>query len=203
MKTEDTTTVAGKNETAEQPKKKKKKFGTGIKNFFSDFKKFISRGNIVDLAVAVVVGSAFTAIVNSFVADIIMPLIGLATGKTDMSELVWVLKDDIAIHWGTFLQAILHFLLIAFFIFLMLRILMNAQNGLKKLSRKERKAAREAARKAEEAAAAEPAPAPAPVETELDLLKDIRALLKANPAIAAKLGETETAAAEDKEETTL
>ena len=185
MKTEEQATVPAENNAAEQPKKKRK-FGTGIKNFFADFKKFISRGNIVDLAVAVVVGSAFTAIVNSFVADIIMPLIGLATGKTDMSELVWVLKDDIAIHWGTFLQAILHFLLIAFFIFLVLRILMNAQNGLKKLSRKERKAAREAARKAEESAAAEPAPEPAPVETELDLLRDIRALLMANAPEAAK-----------------
>ena len=197
MKTEEETKDVQPTDAVDAaPKKKKRKFGTGIKNFFSDFKKLISRGNIVDLAVAVVVGSAFTAIVNSFVADIIMPLIGLATGKTDMSELVWVLKDDIAIHWGTFLQAILHFLLIAFFIFLVLRILMNAQSGLKKLSRKERKAAREAAAKA---AAAKEEPAPAPVETELDLLRDIRALLQANAN--AEVAEKVSEISETKEET--
>ena len=172
-------------ENEENQKKEKRKFGTGIKNFFADFKKFISRGNIIDLAVAVVIGAAFTAIVNSFVGDIIMPLIGLATGKHDMSQLVWVLKDDITINWGLFLQSILHFLIVAFFIFLVLRVLMNAQRGFKKLSRKEKKAAKEAAAKAEEAAA-EPAPAPAPIENELDVLRDIRALLLAQNGTTAQ-----------------
>lgn len=113
--------------------------------FFADFKKFITKGNIVDLAVAVVVGGAFGKIVNSLVNDIIMPLITLVVGGVSVKDWKWVIKPEVinngvlvsaesALHYGNFLQTIFDFLIIAFFIFLALRILMNAKNNLEKLS---------------------------------------------------------------------
>lgn len=110
--------------------------------FWKDFKAFISRGNIVDLAVAVVVGAAFTAIVNSVVNDIIKPLISLLVGG-EFSELVVVLRPEevdaageviaeaITLNYGNLIMAILTFLIDAFVIFAALRIIRNAQNKLK------------------------------------------------------------------------
>ena len=109
--------------------KKEKKKST----FWKDFKAFISRGNIVDLAVAVVVGAAFTAIVNSVVNDVIKPLIALLVNG-DMSELVVVLraavmneageivKEAITLNYGNLIMAILTFLIDAFVIFTAIRI---------------------------------------------------------------------------------
>ncbi len=97
--------------------------------FWKDFKAFISRGNIVDLAVAVVVGAAFTAIVNSLVNDIIKPLITLLVGGNSMSDLVVILRpatEDaaaITLNYGNLIMAILTFLIDAFVIFIALRIL--------------------------------------------------------------------------------
>ena len=93
-----------------------------MKKLFQDFKKFISKGNVFDLAIAVVIGTAFNAITNSLVKDIIMPLISLATGGVNVSEwkIVLVPADEIneiaetAITYGVFLQAIINFLIIAF-----------------------------------------------------------------------------------------
>ena len=137
--------------------------------FFAEFKTFISRGSVLDLAVGVVVGSAFTAIVTSFVGDIINPLIGLLTGGVDFGKLAITLREAtdvkpaLTLNYGNFINAILNFLIIAFFIFLVVR----ASNKMKA-------AAEEKKKKEEEVKAA----APAPVDPEIELLKEIRDLLK-------------------------
>ena len=102
-----------------------------IKNFFIDFKKFISRGNILDLAVAMVVGSAFTAIVTSLVNDIIMPFICAIFGSSTVEEL-YFLVNGAEIYYGKFIQAIINFLLVALVLFLVLRLVMNASNAFKR-----------------------------------------------------------------------
>ncbi len=138
-------------------------------SFFGEFKTFISRGSVLDLAVGVVVGSAFTAIVNSFVADIINPVIGLLTGGVDFGKLAITLraatetKPALTLNYGNFINAILNFIIIAFFIFLVVR----TSNRMK--------AAAEEKKKKEEEVKAK---APAPVDPELELLKEIRDLLK-------------------------
>ncbi len=124
-----------------------------MKKFFSDFKAFISKGNILDMAVGVVVGGAFSKIVSSLVADIINPLVGLATGSVQLSDMKLILQDkiatigadgkevieqaEIALKYGNFLQMIIDFLIIAFSIFVVLRIMMNAQKKLEFLKKKE------------------------------------------------------------------
>ena len=147
-----------------------KKMSEKKKNgFFAEFKTFISRGSVLDLAVGVVVGSAFTAIVTSFVGDIINPLIGLLTGGVDFGKLAITLREAtdvkhaLTLNYGNFINAILNFLIIAFFIFLVVR----ASNKMKA-------AAEEKKKKEEEVKAA----APAPVDPEIELLKEIRDLLK-------------------------
>lgn len=102
-----------------------------IKNFFVDFKKFISRGNILDLAVAMVVGSAFTAIVTSLVNDIIMPFICAIFGSATVEEL-YFLVNGAEIYYGKFIQAIINFLLVALVLFIVLRLVMNASNAFKR-----------------------------------------------------------------------
>ena len=122
-----------------------------MKKFFSDFKVFISKGNILDMAVGVVVGGAFGKIVSSLVADIINPLIGLATGEVALSEMKYILQPEvvdaataevtqaeISLNYGSFLQAIIDFLIIAFSIFVVLRIMMNTQKKLAALKKKEK-----------------------------------------------------------------
>lgn len=118
-----------------------------IKKFFSDFKKFISRGNVVDMAVGVIVASAFTAIVTALTNGIIMPFINwlLALGGAGLDSAYTFLKvayledgvtidlsNSIYIDWGTFITAIINFILIAFVLFTVLRIMMNAQGFWKK-----------------------------------------------------------------------
>lgn len=143
-----------------------------MKNFVNDFKAFIMRGNIVDMAVGVVVGGAFGKIVTSLVNDIITPLISLATGKVSLADLKAVLRPEVldeagevavaelAIKYGSFLQNIIDFLIIALSIFFVIRVMMNVQKKLEELKKKEEEAAPEA-------------PAE-PVETELSVLKEIR-----------------------------
>lgn len=102
---------------------------------FTEFRDFISRGNVVDLAVAVVIGGAFGKIVTSFVNDIIMPPIGVLTGGVDFGALKWVLKSgnaaakvaEVSISYGTFINTIIQFLIIAAAIFLMVRVINNLQ----------------------------------------------------------------------------
>lgn len=183
------------NMAKEKTKKEKKK-----SSFWKDFKAFISRGNIVDLAVAVVVGAAFTAIVNSLVNDIIKPLITLLFGGEDMSELVVVLRrfeneageiEQVTLNYGNLIMAILTFLIDAFVIFTVLRIVRNAQRKLKegadvlkqKIVKGEEpaQAAEEAAQEVAAAPVAEAAaPAEPPKPTTEELLAEIRDLLKEN-----------------------
>ena len=92
----------------------------------SDFRAFISRGNVIDLAVAVIIGAAFTAIVTSLVDDIIMPIIGVVLGGVDFSSLS-ITVGDAQIMYGNFIQAIINFLIIAFVVFLMVRAINKAQ----------------------------------------------------------------------------
>lgn len=92
-----------------------------LKKGVSDFKAFISRGNVVDMAVAVVIGGAFGKIVTSLVNDIIMPAIGILIGGLDFSGLTLKVKDA-TINYGLFIQAIVDFLIIAFCIFLVVKI---------------------------------------------------------------------------------
>ena len=141
-------------------------------SFVKDFKQFISRGNIIDLAVAVVIGSAFSAIVTSVVNGIIMPLISLLTGRINFNDLKWVITPadeaagtaENALLYGTVIQNIINFLIVAFCIFCVLRIMMK---GKKKLHEKEE--AEAAAKAAEEKAKADEAAAKA-AEEEARLL---------------------------------
>jgi len=132
-----------------------------------EFKKFAMRGNVVDLAVAVIIGAAFGAIVNSLVGDIIMPIVGAITGGIDFSNyfvplsskvtagvLADAKKQGAVLAWGNFLTLLINFLIIAFALFLVVRGI----NSLKK---------------------AEPPAAPAPPSKEVQLLTEIRDALKA------------------------
>lgn len=87
-----------------------------------EFKDFIARGNVIDLAVAVIIGAAFTAIVTSLVDDIIMPIIGVIIGGVDFTSLA-ITVGDAQITYGNFIQAIISFLLIALVLFLIIRSL--------------------------------------------------------------------------------
>jgi large conductance mechanosensitive channel len=128
---------------------------------FKEFREFIARGSVVDLAVGVVIGGAFGAIVKSLVDQIVMPPIGILTGGVDFSALKLVLKPaagkaaEVAISYGAFINTVIQFLIVAFVIFL----LVKAINSL---------------RREEAAAPAEPA---APTTSEA-LLTEIRDLLK-------------------------
>lgn len=118
-----------------------------IKQFFKDFKKFINRGNVVDMAIGVIVASAFTAIVTALTNKIIMPCINwlLSLGGAGLDSAYTFLKtayledgvtidlaNSIYIDWGAFITAILNFILIALVLFTVLRIMMNAQGLWKK-----------------------------------------------------------------------
>ena len=139
-------------------------------NFLSDFKKFAMKGNVIDMAVGVIIGGAFGKIVTSIVNDLIMPPIGLLVGGMNFKDLKLVMKDEVlaadgaveqaavTLNYGNFIQQTIDFLIIAFSIFVVIRIIGN-------LSRKK-----------EETPAAPPAP-PAPSKEEV-LLTEIRDLLK-------------------------
>lgn len=96
---------------------------------FKEFKKFISRGNVLDMAVGVIIGGAFGNIVTSLVNDIITPIIGIILGKSDIDFSALAFKG---IHYGAFIQAILNFLIIAFCIFLMIKMFNKLSDFLKK-----------------------------------------------------------------------
>lgn len=108
-----------------------------MKKFWVEFKKFITRGNVVDMAVGVTVATAFTAIVTAFTKGFISPILALLTSDADLAEAKWVIRPEltelvdgesvvaraeVAIMWGGFLQAVVDFLLIAFILFLMMRV---------------------------------------------------------------------------------
>ena len=112
--------------------------------FFKDFKAFIAKGNVLDMAVGVVVGGAFGKITTSLVNDIINPLIGLLVGKEDLSAWVITLKEAVdettpavTLNIGSFISTILDFLIISLSIFCVLRGLMKAKAAADKLTKKE------------------------------------------------------------------
>ncbi len=129
--TKETLKNAEKEKRAAKKKEKKKK-----KNqFWADFKKFISRGNVADMAIGVAVASAFTAIVKAFTNGFVSPILALLGNDADLSEMKWIIRPEtldattgevtsaeVAILWGSFLQAIFDFLIIAFTFFIILRI---------------------------------------------------------------------------------
>ena len=98
-----------------------------MKGFLKEFKEFISRGNVIDLAVGVIIGGSFTTIVNSLVNDIVMPTIGILFGKIDFTGLKYVIakaNGDIpesAIYYGNFIQNVVNFILVAFVIFVVIK----------------------------------------------------------------------------------
>ena len=134
--------------------------------FVKEFKEFAMKGNVIDLVVAVIIGGAFGKIVSSFVADIVMPLIGLLLGGVNFADLKWVIKEAVmengvekvaaaTLNYGNFIQVTIDFLIIALAIFMAIK----AMNSMKKKE--------------------EPAPeAPAAPSAEETLLGEIRDLLK-------------------------
>ncbi|WP_107831189.1 large-conductance mechanosensitive channel protein MscL [Campylobacter concisus] len=133
-------------------------------SFISEFKEFAMRGNVIDMAVGVVIGGAFGKIVSSLVGDIIMPVVGVITGGVNFTDLKLTLKEAaegapaVTINYGSFIQTMVDFLIIAFCIFCVIKALNTLKNKLPK---------------EEEAAPVEP-------ETPADiaLLTEIRDLLK-------------------------
>ncbi len=137
-----------------------------MKQFFKDFKEFAIRGNVVDMAVGVVIGTAFSKIVSSLVSDIIMPALSLITGRVSLQDLSFTLPtgegmEPIVLKYGVFLQSVLDFLIIAFSIFVVIKL-------IGKLRRKKKE---------------EPPETPAPTKEEV-LLTEIRDLLAAQKASA-------------------
>lgn len=141
--------------------------------FIEEFKAFIAKGNVIDMAVAVVVGGAFGKIVTSLVNDIIMPLIGLITGGFNVKDAKWVIEaavmdgetvvtPEVALTYGVFIQTIIDFLLIALSIFIFLKVILAAKSKFEK----------------KEEEIVEEAPAEEPKETTEDILAEIRDLLK-------------------------
>lgn len=191
-----------------------------IKKLWAEFKKFITRGNVIDLAVGVVIGAAFTAIVTSLTNDIIMPLINWAVGGEEngisslctvpkgvyiddgMGNRVLDIENSLVINWGTLIQAVLDFILIAIVVFAIVKIIntirdagtkLGTKAGRDKELRKRAKkfvkqgmAADEARAKAEAELLAEEAPAPEepPKPTTEELLAEIRDLLAANSKVS-------------------
>ena len=144
---------------------------------FKEFKQFILRGNVMDLAVGVVIATAFTAIVNSLVKDIIMPCVGMLTSGIDFSSLKVVLKaavldpatqeiltPEVAIGFGLFINAVIQFVIIAFVIFLVVKGINKARTTFEQKLKKEQ--AEEAAKEPE-------------ISADVALLTEIRDLLKA------------------------
>ena len=147
-----------------------------MKKFFEEFKTFAMRGNVIDMAVGVVIGGAFGKITTSIVNDIIMPLISMLTGGIDFSQWKWVLKEavtevgadgalvetaaEVSVKFGSTIAVILDFIIIAFAVFCMVKALNNLH-------------------KKKEDPAPEPAPEPEPpAPTTEELLAEIRDLLK-------------------------
>ena len=153
-----------------------------MKNFLKEFQAFISKGNVLDLAVAVIIGAAFSAIVSSLVKDVINPIIGFIVGRPDFTNLFIVLKEPAiytgphtydalvkagatVLGYGAFLTAVIQFLLLAFVIFWLVKIVRTARTKFEKQ---------------EEAKPAAPAPTP----EDIVLLREIRDLMAKNASVA-------------------
>ena len=150
--------------------------------FMSEFKAFITRGNILDMAVGVIMGGAFGKIVSSLVADIIMPAIGKLFNTTSLADMKYVLTEaglaedgvtvltpEVAIRYGQFIQYIIDFLIVAFCMFLVIKVFMGMRTKLEALKKQE-EVIEEAAAPAE----------PSVEEKTLATLNDIKTLLEKN-----------------------
>lgn len=137
-----------------------------MSKLLKEFKEFAMRGNVVDMAVGVVIGAAFGKIVSSLVNDIIMPLVGVATGGMNFTDYKWVvqkavmdgtevIKPEVTMNWGSWIQTVVDFMIIAACIFIMIKF-------INRITRKKE----------------EPAPAPPAPSKEEVLLTEIRDLLK-------------------------
>ncbi|HQC55196.1 MAG TPA: large conductance mechanosensitive channel protein MscL [Clostridia bacterium] len=174
--------------------KKERKKGT----FVADFKAFVTRGNVLDMAVGVIIGGAFGKIVSSLVNDMLMPLIGAMFKTTSIAELQWVFKKAVIaadgtilrpagiLRYGNFIQTIIDFLIIAFTIFLMIRALSKAKELGKKAAElahhNKTDEAEEEKAEVEEIVVAEDVKEEPVVEASEDvasILKEIRDLIKA------------------------
>lgn len=144
-----------------------------MKKFLNEFKEFAMRGNVVDMAVGVIIGAAFGKIVSSLVNDIIMPLIGVVTGGMNFTDYKLVvqkavmdgqeiIKPEVTMNWGAWVQTVVDFLIVAFCIFVMIKFI----NNLRKKAERQKEAE------------AEPAPAAPEPTKEEQLLAEIRDLLK-------------------------
>ncbi|MBR6572137.1 MAG: large-conductance mechanosensitive channel protein MscL [Clostridia bacterium] len=143
-----------------------------MKKFIDEFKAFIAKGNVVDMAVAVIIGGAFGKIVTSLVNDVIMPLISIIVGGLNVTDWKWVIKEAVyaadgtlqtaetALFYGNFIQTIIDFLIIALCIFVMLKLILGIQSKFKKAEEVVEEAIEEQ------------------TETEIDILKEIRDALK-------------------------
>jgi large conductance mechanosensitive channel len=134
-------------------------------SFIKEFKEFAVKGNVMDMAVGIIIGAAFGKIVSSFVGDIVMPPIGMLMGGVDFSDLAYMLKPAegevaaVSINYGKFIQTVLDFLIVAMAVFM----------AIKSINSMKRK---------EEEAPKEPEPAPEPTKEEV-LLSEIRDILRA------------------------
>ncbi|MCL2483922.1 MAG: large conductance mechanosensitive channel protein MscL [Firmicutes bacterium] len=138
------------------------------KGFFTDFKKFMAKGNVIQLAVAFIMGGAFSAIVNSLVEHVFMPLFGPIVGAYDIAGWTWTITDNLVIGYGHFLLALINFLLISFVLFMIIKLMTSTQSRIDKLVKKG---------KVPPAAVPTPEP-PKPTKTE-ELLEEIKNLLAA------------------------
>ncbi len=148
-----------------------------VRGFFSEFKEFAVRGNMIDLAVGVIIGAAFSKIIDSLVADVIMPLVAfIVGGEVDFTNQYWVLRlpegysgpqthealtaaGAVVLSWGNFLTILINFILLAFVVFCLVKAVNAARRSL------------------EREQAEEPA-APAPPPEDVALLREIRDLLR-------------------------
>ena len=155
-----------------------------MKKFFNEFKAFIAKGNVIDMATAVIIGAAFNKIVTSLVNDIVMPLISLAVGGLNVVDWKWVISPEVvddagvvvtaenALRYGVFLQAVIDFLIVAFCIFVALKAVLSFQGTFEKMKKKLEKEEEEAV---VEEVVEEVIPEPS---NEEKLLTEIRDLLK-------------------------
>lgn len=101
------------------------------KKFFKEFKTFISKGNVMDMAVGIIIGGAFTSIVSSLVDDIINPILGLF-GGTNFDQFAWNITGDVTLYYGKFLTAVVNFLIMALIVFLIVKIMNTAMSRVHK-----------------------------------------------------------------------
>lgn len=112
------------------------------KKVVQEFKEFINKGNVVDMSVGIIVGSAFTTIVNSLVKDVISPIIGLITGSVDFSNLTIVLRkateetEELSIKFGSFISAVINFLIVALVVFNLVKLLSFTRTKVEKIVEK-------------------------------------------------------------------